>query len=178
MEKEKKKKSKLMIIIPIVIVIIIAIVGIVVFISNADPTKGMTKEEMLKVAESKTVTYFKELNNNAALAETQKGKIFKIYGKIYNITKDHVEIADSDTMLKIYLSKEELINLKKDQYITVVGSLNNISTINFGEQIMFFKFKNCYLIEKNTDTSEGTNSDKTFEDLQKEYREVKNIIGY
>lgn len=146
---QKTNKSKLKIIISIAIVII-AIVGIVIFTSNKEngTSKQMTESEMLKVAESRTVDYFKDLKDNSALAETQKGKIFKITGKIYNITNDHIEITTSDTMLKMYLPKEELINLRKDQQVTVVGKLKDIKEKYFlgAEKLMFFEFRNCYVV--------------------------------
>lgn len=145
---QKKKKINVKIVVPIIIaIVVIAVVGIVV-VTKQDPTTKMTKDQMLEVAESKTLAYFQELTDNTALAETQKSKIFKIYGKVYNIENNHVEIAEKCTMLKIYLPKEELATLKKDQYITVVGSLNNISTKNIlGLKTMFFDFKNCYLLD-------------------------------
>lgn len=172
---QKKKKINIKILVLIAIVVL-AIIGIVAVIKQ-DPTKKMTKDQMLQVAESKTLSYFQELTDNTALAETQKNKIFKIYGKIYNIENNHVEIAEKCTMLKIYLPKEELAKLKKDQYISVVGSLNNISTKNIlGLKTMFFDFKNCYLLDQEKGTS-GSYSEG-IDTIQKEYREVKNIVGF
>lgn len=146
--KQKKKKINFKIIIILLAIIVVAVVGIISFKNKITRTsKQMTESEMLKVAESRTVTYFKDLKDNSVLAETQKGKIFKVSGKIYNITKDHIEITASDTMLKMYLPKEELINLKKDKEITIVGKLYNIKEkYILGEKVMFFEFNNCYII--------------------------------
>lgn len=190
---EKKKKSKLMIIIPIVVVVIVAIVvvGFIVFKSNT-----MSKEEMLKIAQDytgrnerniyKTNNYFLDLANNMANAENQKGNIYKMQGIVDNIGENYCEFVYGSTKIRMYLPTEELSTLKKDEnVICVVGKLKDVKkedaefTANFNKYDTIFEFKNCYLIEKeNTGTSKGTTNDKTFEELQKEYRETKNILGY
>ena len=153
MEKEKKKLS-LKIIIPIVVaIVVIAIIGIVVFTSSKGThnkvAEEMTKEEMLEVAEEKTGEYFQELGENEALAETQINNIFKISGVTYNITSDNVEIVvGDDTICKMYLPKEELSTLKKNQDITVVGKLTKFSTKNLVlTKVAYFEFKNCYIVD-------------------------------
>lgn len=190
---EKKKKSKLMIIIPIVVVVIIAIVviGFIAFTNNT-----MSKEKMLEIAQDytgrnernvyKTNDYFLGLANNMANAENQKGNIFKMQGIVDNIEKDYCEFVYGSTKIRMYLATEELSTLKKDEnVICVVGKLKDVKkedaefTANFNKYDTIFEFKNCYLVEKeDTGTSKGTTNNKTFEDLQKEYRETKNIIGY
>lgn len=150
-QKSKKIDVKIIVIIAIVV---LAVIGIVIFASNKGTPgelkeKELSKEQMLEVAESKTGAYFKELGENKALAETQINNIFKISGVTYNIENNNVEIVvGDDTICKMYLPKEELVTLKRNQYITVVGKLSNFSTKDLLlTKMAYFEFKNCYIVE-------------------------------
>ena len=147
---QKTKKLNFKIIISIVVAIgIIAVIGILVFKSNISTTSQMTKEEMLQVAEEKKGTYFQELGQNTALAENQINRIFKISGVTYNIGKDNVEIVvGDDTICKVYLTREDLITLNKNQDITIVGQLSSFNVKNLIlTKLAYFEFKSGYIIE-------------------------------
>jgi len=158
------QKTKIIIAVVIIIVAVVGIIGIVVFTSEnkeEQQAKVMTKEEMLEVAEDltiidndkidKTSHYFVELSNNIANAELQKGKIFKINGKVDTIEKDYCIMSFGIPNLKLYLPMGQLSLIKKDSNITVVGQLTDITKeqqmiMGMTYDNIFFEFKNCYFI--------------------------------
>ena len=154
MEKEKKKLN-LKIIIPVVIVVIvIAIIVVIAVIGNKTNNEAsqMPKEEMLEIATDMSQTDFQELGKNTALAETKKDMIFKFSGVTYNIESDNVEIVvGDDTICKMYLPKEDLVQLKQNQDITVIGKLSDFKTKNMVlTKLAYFEFKDCYIVELGT----------------------------
>ena len=154
MEKEKKKLNLKIIIPVIVVIVVIAIIGIIAVIGNKtnNETSQMPKEEMLEIATDMSQTDFQELGKNTALAETKKDMIFKVSGVTYNIESDNVEIVvGDDTICKMYLPKEDLVQLKHNQDITVVGKLSDFKTKNMVlTKLAYFEFKNCYIVEFGT----------------------------
>ena len=114
-----EKKSKLKIIIPIVIAIVILAVVIVIM-----PKGKMSKEEMLEVAQELNITEFTNtINDNILKAkETYNGNIYRYTGFVSNIETNYAEIGN----IKVYLDKESLKTLNKNQKVEVVGKLENI----------------------------------------------------
>lgn len=152
---QKSKKIDVKIIVIVIVVIIAVIEGIVIFASNNESgtSKKMTKNEMLEIAKDKTsMSFFRTLQENKALAETQKNKIFKIQEKISQIEKDYCTFYDGTTppiQIKIYLDPNILVNLKTGQSITIVGTLSNITTEQKGmTYFCIFELKDCYLLEE------------------------------
>ena len=150
---QKSKKIDIKIIIIVIVVIIAIVEGIFIFASNKG-TNAMTIEEMLEIAQDhtgETISFFRRLEDNKALAETQKNKIFKIDGEISEIEKDYCTFFDGQSpsiQIKIYLEQDILVNLKKGQSITIVGTLSNITTEPKGmTYFCIFEIKDCYLLE-------------------------------
>lgn len=157
--KESKGNKKIFM---VIVVAIIVIIGIIAVMGNKtsnesnnetnNQTSQMTKEEMLEKATDMSQTAFQELGKNTALAETRTGMIFKFSGVTYNIESDNVEIVvGDDTICKMYLPKEDLLQLKHNQDITVVGKLNNFKTKDMIlTKLAYFEFKDCYIVELGT----------------------------
>lgn len=120
---QKKKKINIKILVLIAIVVL-AIIGIIAVIKQ-DPTKKMTKDQMLQVAEELNIGNLnKEIaENQARVKDKYIGNIYKYSMYINNITDQYVEMGS----FKVYLQPDELKKLSKNKKITVVGKIDNIS---------------------------------------------------
>lgn len=161
---QEKKKIKLKIIIPIVLaIVIIAVVGIVIFASNnggISDVFGKSQEEMILQAEVLDwATVHNEIKNNPARSEDYEGKLYFYYGTIYEISTNNVKVLNSkdtsslntssvssDRYIYVYLDKEEIKKLNKNDTIYVIGSLEKEN----GTWSVPCNFKNAILLDTET----------------------------
>lgn len=194
MEKEKKKKSKLKIIIPIVVVVIIAIV---VFTNNTGGISGLANnnEEMLQQAEILDwTTVHNEVKDNPAKSEDYEGKLYFYYGTIYEIHVDNVKILNSkdvnslnsasvssDRYIYVYLDKEEIKKLNKNDTIYVIGTLEKensswVAPCNLKNSILLDTetVKNNFIMGLTEEKSSGYGANNKYSDY--EYNKETGLI--
>lgn len=90
-----------------------------------------TKEELLSQAVSVSAT---QINNdtidNIVKAKQQYcGKILEITGYVVEIEEDHIQLGATSSaggpVVDVYLSVDEIVNLERMQYITIVGQMGD-----------------------------------------------------
>lgn len=98
--------------------------------SNSDNTvtQEHTLDELLADAvELDGYTFFQEYQSNKVKLSSQyEGKSCLVAGTIDSIENDHIVVVDSNLKVNVYIPTEEIIELEKDQYVEVVGILENI----------------------------------------------------
>jgi len=116
---------------------------------------GMTKEEMLSVAEEiKFSDIFDDYQNNKARTlEKYCGNIFTISYPIGEIDTDYLVLYTSWlNRIKVYLSRDELLELDDGDYITVVGKIGEdvetVTEMHGGTEYEcnVFSMKNAYFV--------------------------------
>ena len=99
--------------------------------STDTPSGGMTKEEMLANAQRVSLAdLFADFNENKVKAEeTYIGNTFSVFGYVYEIESEYCELGYINTVgsgrLRVYLDKEELIELDKGEVIHIVGIIGD-----------------------------------------------------
>ena len=143
-------KSKLKIIIPVVVAIVI-VVGVVVFISgkSGNKIKGITKMSKEEMIENSSNLSLDKLDsamaeNSLNATEEYMGKIYQYTGAISKITENYVSL---NSRINVYLSKEEIRQLKNNQVIVVVGELQ--------QKYNIYELKNAYFITDSIDIRLG-----------------------
>lgn len=99
--------------------------------SNTEETienEAPTLEELLDTAvELDGHTFFEEYQSNKVKLSSQyEGISYLVAGIIDSIESDHIVVTDSNLKVNVYIPTEEIIELEKDQYVEVVGILENI----------------------------------------------------
>ena len=95
--------------------------------ATAPEIKVMTKEEMLEQAVAVDQTAI----NNVSFENIVKAKslycnaVLLLEGTIFEIKEDHIEVGISDWLVDVYLPIEDMINLRNQQKILVVGQTND-----------------------------------------------------
>ena len=107
---------------------IIALILVVVlcFSFAACGNKTPAKDELLAVAEEYSATDIQNDSIENIVSAKQKycNKTLLLSGTVRNIKEDHIELSasyGSNYMIDVYLSADELANLKSGQFIKVVG---------------------------------------------------------
>ena len=112
-------------------------------------TVGMTKEEMLEVAE-----VAEEVEMNNALVEnivsakqTYCDKVLEVTAPVYMIEEDYILVGQNGSSLIVYLPEEDIVNLQLKQWITLVGLTNDdIQTETRKVGPMEFEYQ-CFVME-------------------------------
>ena len=96
--------------------------------STDTPSGGMTKEQMLENAEVTTLEeLYGTISANKVKAEEELvGKIYRIDGYVGEIESDHIVLSFVGNTITVYLPKDDIINLVKNQQISVVGELGKV----------------------------------------------------
>ena len=117
----------------------------------------MTKEEMLQAAEEVSWADIQNASatNIAGAKQQYCNKVMQLEGRIWSIEEDHVVIGGSgaNALVNVYLPLEELITLKHQQVISVVGKTTdelldeteNVAEYSF--QYYYFQMPNAYLVK-------------------------------
>lgn len=99
-------------------------------VETTEPTEtaSVNAEELLASAEEVDgYTLFQEYQSNKVkMANQYEGKTCLVHGIIDGIENDYIIVADSGLKIHVYLPVEDIINLEKDQYVDIVGVLENI----------------------------------------------------
>lgn len=92
------------------------------------PENSINKEEIVDTAvKLDGYTFYKEYESNKVKLSSQyEGTACLVAGTVYEIENDHIVVTDSNLMVNVYIPAEEIIELQKDQYVEVVGILENI----------------------------------------------------
>ena len=125
--------------------------------STDTPSGGMTKEEMLENATllnlSELKTAFEE--NKVRAEETYLGNNFKMFCYIDKIESDYFEYyAGNLTVIRVYMSKDELKELNIKDGVNIVGKIDSIETESGQDAIgtplewEVINIKNAYYIDK------------------------------
>ncbi len=85
-------------------------------------------DELLATAiELDGYTFYKEYDSNKVKVSSQyEGTACLVEGTIDEIESDHIAVVDSNLKVNVYLPTEEIIELEKDQFVQVVGILENL----------------------------------------------------
>ncbi|NBI09252.1 hypothetical protein D1641_04365 [Colidextribacter sp. OB.20] len=96
--------------------------------STDTPSGGMTKEEMLEQAENSDLKELYEIisANKIKAEEELTGKIYCFNGYVDEIESDYIVLSYYGNTIVVYLPKDDIINLVKDQEIAVVGELGKV----------------------------------------------------
>ena len=96
--------------------------------STDTPSSGMTKEEMLEQAENSDLKELYEIisANKIKAEEELTGKIYCFNGYVNEIESDYIVLSYYGNTIVVYLPKDDIINLVKDQEIAVVGELGKV----------------------------------------------------
>lgn len=98
---------------------------------NSVEKPSMTKEELLEEAQDTSIRKMGEdFSNNVSKAkDTYFNKAFKVWGDIFEIGEDYVDIRPSNEFIEdpmyVYLPNEELKELTKGNVIQVVGIITD-----------------------------------------------------
>ncbi len=98
-----------------------------------------SKEELLEQAENITFTeLLTALQENKLRAqETYVGNVYTYSECVTAIEEDYAELSGS---VKVYLPKDDLMNLNVDERITVVGTIDSLDLTETSETINGFEF--------------------------------------
>jgi uncharacterized lipoprotein YehR (DUF1307 family) len=96
---------------------------------NGNSSTKVTKEELLETAiELDGYSFYQEYTENKVKLSSQyDGKACLVSGTVYEIEEDHIVVEDSNLLVKVYLPETEIIELKKNQFVEVVGLLKNMN---------------------------------------------------
>lgn len=102
--------------------------------ASLDNTDEMADNEIPSLDELLTTaveldgyTFFQEYESNKVKLSSQyEGKSCLVAGIIDGIENDHIIVTDSNLKVNVYIPTEEIIDLEKNQYVEVVGILENI----------------------------------------------------
>ena len=156
MEKESKKIN-LKIAIPVVLILVL----VIIILCMMPKLNKMSKEEMLEIAidysgtdennHRKTNNFFLDLSHNLVKAGEQVGKVLKVEDYVKNIQNNYCEFDYGAVKVRLYLSNEELANLKQNSKIYVVGKLTDIKqnqrfVMGMDYEELVFEIRECYLI--------------------------------
>ena len=96
-----------------------------------------TKEEMLANAQRISLAeLFDAFDENKVKAEkTYFGNDFSLFGIVYEIESEYCDLGYIDTVgagrLRVYLDKEDLVELNKGEIIHIVGTIYNFEDVEF-----------------------------------------------
>lgn len=96
-----------------------------------------TKEEMLANAQRISLAeLFDAFDENKVKAEeTYFGNDFSVFGIVYEIESEYCDLGYIDTVgagrLRVYLDKEDLVELNKGEIIHIVGTIDNFENGEF-----------------------------------------------
>ena len=76
-------------------------------------------------------------------------------GTIYAIENDHIVVAEGNFKVNVYIPTEEIIELEKDQYVEVVGILENIGSEETMSKIWATADFNVGYVSKSTYSKTG-----------------------
>ena len=133
---------------------------------------GKTKEEMLSEAKKLCInTLFDEIDNNTERAKSDyENGTYLIWGQVYDIKGDHCVISTSycSTIcsLNVFLPKDELLKLNKDEAIQIVGKITKISNALFKVNI---DVKNAYFVTDEYEIKNANVDDITYSRITMEY---------
>ena len=90
-------------------------------------TPSMTKEEMLETAEDGNISELNHLIAENILSAKQAycGKVLTFRGNIYGIKEDCITFNHGKGSIIVYLPAEDIVNLKTDQWVTIIGLTND-----------------------------------------------------
>lgn len=97
------------------------------FSLSACGEKTMTKDEMLDIAEEYSASDIQSdsLNNIVSAKQKYCNKTISVSGRVRNIKENFIELSahyNSNYIIDVYLSEEELVTLEEGQEITIVGT--------------------------------------------------------
>lgn len=97
-------------------------------VDEAPEVQKQSMEELLSTAtELDGYTFYKEYESNKVKLSSQyEGTSCLVAGTIDSIESDHIVVIDSNLKVNVYIPTEEIIELEKNQYVEVVGILENI----------------------------------------------------
>lgn len=128
-------------------VISICLILVMVLAAFAGCSKNPEKEKEKLLSEATEVNLDdidSEVEDNLAKAKAEYcNKALKVKGLVSEIKEDCVILGSSNGMIA-YLPKEDLVNLEKDQYIEVVGKVNEEITEKSEDILGGGTFKNTY----------------------------------
>ena len=114
-------------------------------------TKPSKNDIIKKATELDINTLNNDIYENKAKAEKDYiGNYYKVSGYVLEIESDYVSLSASDSYtgrIKAYLPKEELVDLKKDYKVTIVGKITDFKEEDHGSYFdSFVIMKNAYYI--------------------------------
>ena len=131
-----------------------------------DSTPSMTKEEMLEVAEVADLYDIHSacFENVLSAKQTYCGKVLEVKAQVNEIKSDSIIFTTGQTGITVLLSEEDIVNLKRGQWITIVGMTNDdiIEETNMGLPYSSFTMEQAYLVADRyeyTGTPKSKNSD-------------------
>lgn len=98
--------------------------------NSSSDTQEHTLDDLLADAvELDGNTFFQEYQSNKVKLSSQyEGKSCLVAGTIDAIENDHIVVVDSNLKVNVYIPTDEIIELEKNQYVEVVGILENIGS--------------------------------------------------
>ena len=95
--------------------------------TTSTDTPSMTKEEMLETAEDGNISELHHLIAENILSAKQAycGKVLTFRGNIYGIKEDYITFNHGKGSIIVYLPAEDIVNLKTDQWVTIIGLTND-----------------------------------------------------
>lgn len=95
--------------------------------TTSTDTPSMTKEEMLETAEDGNISELNHLIAENILSAKQAycGKVLTFRGNIYGIKEDCIIFNHGKGSIIVYLPAEDIVNLKTDQWVTIIGLTND-----------------------------------------------------
>lgn len=93
---------------------------------------AITKEEMLENASELNISELKGsiMENPVRAQETYVGNCYTYSGYVLNINNDSAQIglADTEYYFTVYLSNDDLVQLDKNELVTVVGTVSDVNS--------------------------------------------------
>ena len=133
---------------------------------NTQAANSMTKEEMLEVAELADLydIHTACFKNVLSAKQTYCGKVLEIKAQVNEIKSDSIIFTTGQTGIIVLLPEEDILNIKRGQWITIVGMTDDdiIEETNMGLPYSSFTMKQAYLVADRyeyTGTPKSKNSD-------------------
>ena len=93
---------------------------------------SVTKEEILENASELNIAELKSsmMENQVKAQETFVGNSYTYAGYVLTVENDYAQIglADTEYYFTVYLSKDDLVKLSRDELVTVVGTISDLNS--------------------------------------------------
>ncbi len=114
--------------------------------SSTDPTDILENAVLID-----SIEFYEEADKNIVkVKEEYNGKAVLFKDKVIEIKDNYIIVGLGNTRIKVYLSKEDIINVTNDQYVIVAGKINNIDLgISSFMPCVSMDMKQGYLVQNN-----------------------------